>query len=393
MSVEFRYPCKCDGNRLAQTTIAATVSGRHHPKYPDIRPGGDRVSQSLSDHMVPAARSSSHAEVGAGEFGAFYKRWHAQLLDFVKTTCGVRDAEEITQETFARALVNLDLSRDVAGQWRWLRVVARNVAADLGRSRKLCDVASDASCDVERVAAINVEQQLLDSECLQELHHVLTALSPKQSQAWWLTIAEGMPPTAIAATMGCSPESVRQALFKTRRKLASAMSMFVERAESFGAVGVLAVIARRVRKLTRPVTNAATPAPLALAAAGVVGTLAILSVPAHLGSTVHMPKTTHPMWHAAADTRNARSAQPAEPRHASGATVPRQSMARIAATTAITPPAATASVSHHPLSAGNTATVRVGVTTPYGYFGAQETLDRHHGDGVACSITVAVTCN
>jgi RNA polymerase sigma-70 factor (ECF subfamily) len=341
--------------------------------------------------MVPAARSPEFAEFGPGEFGAFYERWHAQLLDFVRTTCGARDAEEITQETFARALVNLDLSRDVAGQWRWLRVVARNVAADLGRSRKLCDVASDAPCDVERVAAINIEQQLLDSECLQELHHVLTARSPKQSQAWWLTIAEGMPPTAIAATMGCSPESVRQALFKTRRKLASAMSMFVERAESFGAVGVFAVIARRVRRLTRPITHAATPAPLALAA-GVVGTLAILTVPAHIGGTVHLPKTAHPKWHAAADSHQSRASRPGVSPHTS-AGVRHHAVAKFEVTGAVRQPAATAFVSRHPLSAGNTATVSVGATTPFGYIGAEETLDRHHGDGVMCHATVVVTCS
>ena len=351
------------------------------------------MTQPLSDHMVPAARTPEGVETQAGEFGAFYERWRAQLLDYVKTTCGVRDAEEITQETFARALVNLDLSRDPAGQWRWLRVVARNVATDLGRSRRLCDVASDAPCDMERVATINIEQQLLDSECLQELHHVLTALSPKQSQAWWLTIAEGMSPTAIAAALDCSPESVRQALFKTRRKLASAMAMFCERAEGFGAVGVLAVIVRRFRQVTRPVTRAATPAPLALAAASVVGTLAFLSLPAHVGTTTHMPKTSHPTWHAAADSRVEHAATSSASRTPSAAAAVHRMSVQPGTRARLSRPPASAWISNHPLSAGKTITVRAKVDTPVGEASFETTFTRTSQAGVLCHRTSAVTCN
>lgn len=351
------------------------------------------MSQPLRDKMVPAARSPETRAIEPSEFGVFYRRWHAQLLDFVMTTCGARDAEEIAQETMARALTAMDFSRDPESQWRWLRVVARNVAADLSRARKLCDVTSDEPGDVDRVAAINVEQQLLDSECLQELHHVLTALSPKQSQAWWLTIAEGMPPTAIAATLGCSPESVRQALFKTRRKLASAMAMFVERAEGFGAFGVLAVMARRIRSVARPVTRTAAPAPLALAAAGVVGTLAFLSLPAHLGGTVHMPKTMHPSWHAAADTQHAHVNRRIEPvaSSSSGATDGRAT--NLALPAPVSQPATAAWISRQPLRAGRTATIQVGATTPFGSVAAQTTLTRTSRTGLLCGHVSAVYCN
>jgi RNA polymerase sigma factor (sigma-70 family) len=350
------------------------------------------VTQPLSAQLVPAARRPERA-VTRDDFGDFYERWHAQLLDYVKFTCGVRDADEITQETMARALVNLDLSSDHGRQWRWLRVVARNVATDLGRARRYCDVASDAPCDVERVAGVNVEQQLLDSECLQELHHVLTALSPKQSQAWWLTIAEGMSPTAIAATLECSPESVRQALFKTRRKLASSMATFVERAEGFGAIGVVAVLLRRARAVTRPVTRVATPAPLALAAVGVVGTLAMLSVPAHLGGTTHKPVTRHPALHVAAETTAT---------HVGGATRPpatAKSAAGHATSTAthlrpqISRPTTSTWVSAHPLSTGRTLTVRVQAPTPAGELTFQQSFHRTSQTGVVCHRTSALTCN
>ena len=351
------------------------------------------MTQPLSAQLVPAARCPEGAPATRPDFGDFYERWHNQLLDYVRTTCGFRDAEEITQETMARALVNLDLSSDHGRQWRWLRVVARNVATDLGRARRYCDVASDAPCDVERVATINVEQQLLDSECLQELHHVLTALSPKQSQAWWLTIAEGMSPTAIAATLECSPESVRQALFKTRRKLASAMARFCERAEGVGAIGVLMVLARRVRGVTRPVVRTATPAPLALATAGVVGTLAMLSVPAHLGGTTHQSVTRHPALHVAAETTTAHPVRPSKTMQTA------TSAARHGASTTthvrpqISTPTTSTWLSRHPLSEGRTVTVQVHMATPAGEYSFEQSFRRTSREGILCHHTSVVTCN
>jgi len=346
------------------------------------------VTQPLSAQLVPAARRPE-AAVTRPDFGDFYERWHAQLLDYVRTTCGFRDAEEITQETMARALVNLDLSSDHGRQWRWLRVVARNVATDLGRARRYCDVASDAPCDVERVATINVEQQLLDSECLQELHHVLTALSPKQSQAWWLTIAEGMSPTAIAATLECSPESVRQALFKTRRKLASAMAMFCERAEGFGAIGVLAVIANRIRSFTRPVVRTAAPAPLALAAAGVVGTLAMLTVPAQLGGTSHKPVTRHPAMHVAADSTVAHSGRSVKPARTAASTARHGATATPRLQPKISRPTTSTYISSHPLSPGTTWTVRVRA----GNIGVEQSFHRTSRTGLVCHRTAVLTCD
>ena len=350
------------------------------------------MTQPLSAQLVPAARCPEGAAATRPDFGDFYERWHTQLLEYVRATCGFRDAEEITQETMARALVNLDLSSDHGRQWRWLRVVARNVATDLGRARRYCDVASDAPCDVERVATINVEQQLLDSECLQELHHVLTALSPKQSQAWWLTIAEGLSPTAIAATLECSPESVRQALFKTRRKVASAMARFCERAEGVGAIGVLMVLARRIRGVTRPVARTAAPAPLALAAAGVVGTLAMLTLPAHLGGTTHQSVTRHPDLHVAAETTAAPTGQSPRPAELE-ATPVGQATTTSLVQQQISRPTTSTWVSKQPLRPGRTITVGVSVPVAGTEVSVQVTSDRTPGDGVLCYRSVSVSCS
>ena len=92
---------------------------------------------------VPAGVTTALSAARDEAFACLYERWHASLLGYARRHFGPRDAEEITQETFTRAYELLDLSRESRRQWAWLTVVARNIAADLGRQRRLCDVPRD----------------------------------------------------------------------------------------------------------------------------------------------------------------------------------------------------------------------------------------------------------
>jgi hypothetical protein len=186
---------------------------------------------------------------------------------------------------------------------------------------------------------------------------------------------------------------VRQALFKTRRKLASAMAMFCERAEGVGAIGVLMVLARRIRGVTRPVTRTATPAPLALAAAGVVGTLAMLSVPAHFGGTSHQPVTRHPALHVAAESTTARVGEASKPTQTAKSVASRASSTTTHLRPQISAPTTSTWVSAHPLSKGRTWTIRVQAPTPVGEFTVQQSFHRTSQTGVVCHRTSVLTCD
>ena len=170
-------------------------------------------------------------------FAVFFQRFHPRLLAYAVRAWGERDAEEITQETFFRAYESVDLTRGWRNQWGWLLVVARNIAGDIARSRRYCEVPEqgEALPAESSAASHDVEADLLDSECLSVFGSALSTLPPSLSRAWWLTVAEGMSPTAIATSLDCSPESVRQALFKSRKRLAGTLAEFCGRASALVA--------------------------------------------------------------------------------------------------------------------------------------------------------------
>ena len=117
------------------------------------------IEPELAHAVVTRGRSADRDEV----FARLYERWHPALLAYVRRHFGPRDAEEITQETLARAYELLDLSRETRRQWGWLIVVARNIAADMGRHRKLCDV-TETDLVYAQDDPHDVEQPLLDEE-------------------------------------------------------------------------------------------------------------------------------------------------------------------------------------------------------------------------------------
>jgi RNA polymerase sigma-70 factor (ECF subfamily) len=214
-----------------------------------------------------------------GEFAVFFRRFHPRLLAYATRVWGERDAEEITQEAFFRAYESVDLSRGWRNQWGWLVVVARNIAGDIARSRRYCEVpAEEGGLADGTQAAQDVEANLLDSECLSIFGSALSTLPPSQSRAWWLTVAEGMSPSAIASSLDCSPESVRQALFKSRKRLAGSLAEFCGRASALVGPAFLTLrrtLRRGAGQAAKPAANAALAA--AMSSSVMVGAIAILN--------------------------------------------------------------------------------------------------------------------
>ena len=342
---------------------------------PDVAPA--RVTRGLS-----AARDEA--------FSRFYERWHAALLGYARRHFGPRDAEEITQEAFARAYELLDLSRESRRQWSWLTVVARNIAADLGRHRRICDVPREDESVYAPSVESEIERPLLDEECLQVLKLALTDLPQSQSRAWWLTIAEGMTPQAIASSLACSPVSVRQALFKSRRRLAMALGDYCERMRALTLPGLLAL--RRFtwqarRHAGKTAANAGIGATLASSA--MVGAIAVLvqSVPApavqpalEIAAVSHPVRTTSdvPMHQTRVYAKPAAKAAPV-----TAAPTSRDE----------TPVKTSVYVSKKPLGPGTQFKGEIAVVTPVGTF--TDTTKGWQGEGrsVICDTTSVIQCH
>lgn len=117
------------------------------------------------------------------DFDGIYKENFTDVYKFVLGLC--RDsvlAEEITQETFFKALRKIDSYKGESSLYTWLCSIARNVYIDHTRRREeaadpLLGQISDGS---------DLEEKLADREAAYAIHRVLHQLQEPYKEVFWL---------------------------------------------------------------------------------------------------------------------------------------------------------------------------------------------------------------
>jgi RNA polymerase sigma-70 factor (ECF subfamily) len=140
-----------------------------------------------------------------------YTVYRAELLKYCRMICGnASDAEDLLQETFMKALSNLDLLEELGTKERraWLYKVARNLFYDLCRRRAVAK---------EKIVATVEETDGGFSEV--ETAMILSMLPPDLSQIFIKRYFEGYTSRRLADEYGLSPSGVRAALSRARNIL------------------------------------------------------------------------------------------------------------------------------------------------------------------------------
>ena len=140
-----------------------------------------------------------------------YPVYRQELLKYCFTICGnASDAEDLLQETFARALSHLDLLEELGEkeQRAWLYKVARNLFYDACRKKK----------------AAGKHRQQPKEETIGEFSEVETAmilsqLPPDLSRLFIKRYFEGYTSAELAEEYGLSPSGVRAGLSRARQLL------------------------------------------------------------------------------------------------------------------------------------------------------------------------------
>jgi RNA polymerase sigma-70 factor (ECF subfamily) len=159
----------------------------------------------------------------AGEDGCFdelVRRMRPRLRRFLAARIGSdADADDVAQETFVKALANLERYDPRYRFSTWLFTIGTNLAASHQRARR-----SSASLEVvEEVAAagVDAETELIARDAGARLwERARTQLSPAHYQALWMRYAEDADIAEIARRTGRTAISVRVLLYRARRKLA-----------------------------------------------------------------------------------------------------------------------------------------------------------------------------
>ena len=243
--------------------------GAHWP-HDAITPSATRAAPPKARAVTIAALAPFRAEPVPrpvdDDFSRLYRHYRPQLLRYITHHFGPRDADEITQEALTRALRAMDRDRTEAETWAWLVRVARNVAHDLARARRICDATDDDAVLAHELPdeAVLPEPAALLDERRRLVRRALKTLPPSQRRILVLYEVDELNCPAIARLVGSTEDAVRKALQRARRRFAAEV-----RALGGGAAGSIVIWLRRKPFKLMPAASAST------ALCALVGTMAL----------------------------------------------------------------------------------------------------------------------
>jgi len=126
------------------------------------------------------------------------------------------DAQDLTQETFIKALQRQEQLKDDQKAAHWLSRIATNTAIDFMRRSGRASF-----CEIEAAPASHSEspeQAVLRSEHHDYLEDGLRLLSPRERAALILRDVEGLPAEEVARHLNCSKATVRSHIANARTK-------------------------------------------------------------------------------------------------------------------------------------------------------------------------------
>jgi RNA polymerase sigma-70 factor (ECF subfamily) len=132
----------------------------------------------------------------------------------------VDDAQDLTQETFIKALQRRSQLKDFEKAGHWLSRIATNTAIDYLRRKKNLTFTELAQVPDPIIVARdeNPEESVLRGEKRVELDGGLAQLTERERMALVLRDVEDMPPGDVAREMNCSMATVRSHIANARIK-------------------------------------------------------------------------------------------------------------------------------------------------------------------------------
>jgi RNA polymerase sigma-70 factor, ECF subfamily len=131
----------------------------------------------------------------------------------------VDDAQDLTQETFIKALQRQKQLKDLDKAGQWLSRIAANTAIDfLRRNKKFAYTDVTELSDSRVSSADSPEQLLLRGERKLHLDGGLATLTERERMALLLRDVEDMPADQVASQMNCSMATVRSHIANARIK-------------------------------------------------------------------------------------------------------------------------------------------------------------------------------
>ena len=148
------------------------------------------------------------------DFEAVYRQYFADVYKYaLALSRDEQTAEEVTQETFFKALTAIDSFRGDCQLRVWLCQIARNQYLTLCRERKKFTDAEPEPGDS------GIEEGVADREDARRLHILLHALPEPYKEVFSLRTFGELPFSQIGELFGKTESWARVTYFRARRKL------------------------------------------------------------------------------------------------------------------------------------------------------------------------------
>lgn len=170
------------------------------------------------DHRVSDERLDTAARDAQTEF--IQANLRRIFLLIYRIVGNVDDAQDLTQETFIKALQRQSQLKDMERAGHWLSRIATNTAIDHLRRKKNLTFTELAQVPDPIIVSReeSPEQRLLRSEKRMHLDGGLAQLTERERMALLLRDVEDLPPSDVAREMNCSMATVRSHIANARIK-------------------------------------------------------------------------------------------------------------------------------------------------------------------------------
>ncbi len=134
---------------------------------------------------------------------------------FLNQTLGDEQlSDDLAQETFIKAYVNITKFRGMSSFSTWLMRIAYNVFYDDVRSRKQTD-------DIDTSSAVRLSSRSGDSNLKMDIHAALALLKPDERSCITLQLIDGYPIDQISKITGINENTVKSHLKRGKDKMAN----------------------------------------------------------------------------------------------------------------------------------------------------------------------------
>ncbi|AFM00334.1 RNA polymerase sigma factor, sigma-70 family [Desulfitobacterium dehalogenans ATCC 51507] len=155
------------------------------------------------------------------DFGKIYTEYFSDVYKYVLTLCrNEAIAEEVTQETFFKAMRHINQFNGSCRLYVWLCQIAKNTYFSL--SNKQRRMAPGLDMDLPDLTA-DLERDFLDKDEARRLHSLLHNLSDPYKEVFTLRVFGELPFSQIGELFGKTDSWARLIFYRAKKQLQEAM--------------------------------------------------------------------------------------------------------------------------------------------------------------------------